>query len=510
MDFRIIKTVISREYSTRVKKKSFLVTTFVVPILFAAFIVGITYIMGNTKQRKQDVAVVDQSGIVFSHLENTDRLTFADYSLSDPDSLKADLDAIGKDVLVVISPLDTVSKSVSVSAYSGKPLGVEFTSGLAVKVDKAVEEYRVRQYGIDNLSKIMEEVRSDVKINEYTLGEDGKESVSESGIYMIVSMLLGIIIWMFIVMFGGQVMSSVIEEKNSRVVEVLISSVKAVDLMFGKIIGVALVALTQFMLWIVLSVVLVSVAGAFIGQDMLKDISSNPQMMAQTMGVSPEQLSALNLGQAGGSVAVDLSAGDSASAITASSPAAAGDSALASASADSLSAAADIPSATADSLSAATPAEQDDLSVIIGTLANIPWTRLIISFLLYFLLGYLLYASLYAAIGSAVENEGDAQQLQMPVTIPLLIAYFIILMAFQNPDSQLVVWGSLIPFTSPIVMLARIPYGVPMWQLALSLVLLLLTFIACAWASAKIYKAGILLFGKKTTFKDLWKWLKMK
>ena len=496
MDFRIIKTVISREYSTRVKKKSFLVTTFVVPILFAAFIVGITYIMGNTKQRKQDVAVVDQSGIVFSHLENTDRLTFADYSLSDPDSLKADLDAIGKDVLVVISPLDTVSKSVSVSAYSAKPLGVEFTSGLAVKVDKAVEEYRVRQYGIDNLSKIMEEVRSDVKINEYTLGEDGKESVSESGIYMIVSMLLGIIIWMFIVMFGGQVMSSVIEEKNSRVVEVLISSVKAVDLMFGKIIGVALVALTQFMLWIVLSVVLVSVAGAFIGQDMLKDISSNPQMMAQTMGVSPEQLSALNLGQAGGSVAVDLSAVDSASAITASSPAAAGDSALA--------------SASADSLSAAAPAEQDDLSVIIGTLANIPWTRLIISFLLYFLLGYLLYASLYAAIGSAVENEGDAQQLQMPVTIPLMIAYFIILMAFQNPDSQLVVWGSLIPFTSPIVMLARIPYGVPMWQLALSLVLLLLTFIACAWASAKIYKAGILLFGKKTTFKDLWKWLKMK
>ena len=505
MDFRIIKTVISREYSTRVKKKSFLVTTFVVPILFAAFIVGVTYIMGNTKQRKQDVAVVDQSGIVFSHLENTDRLTFADYSLSDPDSLKADLDAIGKDVLVVISPLDTVSKSVSVSAYSGKPLGVEFTSGLAGKVDKAVEEYRVRQYGIDNLSKIMEEVRSDVKINEYTLGEDGKESVSESGIYMIVSMLLGIIIWMFIVMFGGQVMSSVIEEKNSRVVEVLISSVKAVDLMFGKIIGVALVALTQFMLWIVLSVVLVSVAGAFIGQDMLKDISSNPQMMAQTMGVSPEQLSALNLGQAGGSVAVDLSAGDSASAITASSPAAAGDSALAPAAGDSA-----LAPASADSLSAAAPAEQDDLSVIIGTLANIPWTRLIISFLLYFLLGYLLYASLYAAIGSAVENEGDAQQLQMPVTIPLLIAYFIILMAFQNPDSQLVVWGSLIPFTSPIVMLARIPYGVPMWQLVLSFALLLLTFIACAWASAKIYKAGILLFGKKTTFKDLWKWLKMK
>ena len=466
MDFRIIKTVISREYSTRVKKKSFLVTTFVVPILFAAFIVGITYIMGNTKQRKQDVAVVDQSGIVFSHLENTDRLTFADYSLSDPDSLKADLDAIGKDVLVVISPLDTVSKSVSVSAYSAKPLGVEFTSGLAVKVDKAVEEYRVRQYGIDNLSKIMEEVRSDVKINEYTLGEDGKESVSESGIYMIVSMLLGIIIWMFIVMFGGQVMSSVIEEKNSRVVEVLISSVKAVDLMFGKIIGVALVALTQFMLWIVLSVVLVSVAGAFIGQDMLKDTSSNPQMMAQTMGVSPDQMQAL-----GGTTATLGAAADS---------------------------------------TAAVAGEPDEMSVIIGTLVNIPWVKLIVSFLIYFILGYLLYASMFAAVGSAVENEGDSQQLQMPLTIPLMIAYFIILMAFQNPDSGVVVWGSMIPFTSPIVMLARIPYGVPMWQLVVSIVLLLVTFFGCAWLSAKIYKVGILMFGKKSTFKDLWKWLRMK
>ncbi|MGN1215286.1 MAG: ABC transporter permease [Candidatus Cryptobacteroides sp.] len=480
MDFRIIKTVIAREYTTRVKKKSFLVTTFIVPVLFAAMIVGVTYIMGNTKQRRQDVAVVDQSGIVMSHLADTDRLTFSDCSLCNPDSLKTNLEGIGKDVLVVVSPIDTVARTVAVSAYSVKPLGVEFTSYVSANVDEAVEEYRVRQYGIENLSKIMDEVRSDVKVNEYTIGEDGKESVSESGIYMIVSMLLGIIIWMFIVMFGGQVMSSVIEEKNSRVVEVLISSVKAVDLMFGKIIGVALVALTQFMLWIVLSVVLVSVAGSFIGQDMLKDLSSNPEMMAQTMGVSPEQLSALNLGS--GAVPQD-------------STLALADSSL----------------AVADStVAVAAPQAQDELSVILSTLSNIPWTRLIVSFLIYFLLGYLLYASLYAAIGSAVENEGDAQQLQMPVTIPLQIAYFIILMAFRNPDSQVMVWGSLIPFTSPIVMLARIPYGVPMWQLVLSIALLLATFIACAWASAKIYKAGILLFGKKTTFKDLWKWLKMK
>ena len=232
MDFRIIKTVISREYTTRVKKKSFLVTTFVVPILFAAMMVVVFLIMGNTKERKMDVAVVDQSGIVMSHLESGDRVTYTDYSSEVPDSIKAHLKDYGKDALVVVSPLDTVKKTVSVQAYSKDPLGVEFTGGLSDKVDDAVEEYRIAQYGIDNLPQIMEDVKSNVKVTEYTLDESGKENVSESGIYMIVSMLLGIIIWMFIMMFGGQVMSSVIEEKSSRVVEVLISSVKAVDLMF--------------------------------------------------------------------------------------------------------------------------------------------------------------------------------------------------------------------------------------------------------------------------------------
>ena len=212
MDFRIIKTVISREYSTRVKKKSFLVTTFLVPILFAAMMVVVMYIMGNTKERKQDVAVVDQSGIVMPHLTSTDRVTYEDFSSEQPDSIKNRLSSLGKDVLVVISPLDTVEKTVSVLAYSKDPLGVEFTSGLRGMVDDAVEEYRVRQYGIENLSQIMKDVKSHVSVTEYTMDESGKETLSESGIYMIVSMVLGIIIWMFITMFGAQVMSSVIEE----------------------------------------------------------------------------------------------------------------------------------------------------------------------------------------------------------------------------------------------------------------------------------------------------------
>ena len=462
MDFRIIKTVISREYTTRVKKKSFLVTTFVVPILFAAMMVVVFLIMGNTKERKMDVAVVDQSGIVMSHLESGDRVTYTDYSSEVPDSIKAHLKDYGKDALVVVSPLDSVKKTVSVQAYSKDPLGVEFTGGLSRKVDDAVEEYRIAQYGIDNLPQIMEDVKSNVKVSEYTLDESGKENVSESGIYMIISMLLGIIIWMFIMMFGGQVMSSVIEEKSSRVVEVLISSVKAVDLMFGKIIGIALVALTQFLLWIVLTVVLTSAASMFMGKDMLKSFSGDPQMMAQTVGMTPDQMEAI-----GGVVA-----------------------------------------ATDTTAAEVIDGQPDGLQTVMSTLSNIPWTKLIISFLIFFILGYLLYASLYAAIGSAVESVEDTQQLQMPITIPLMIAYLVILMAFQNPDSPVVVWTSMIPFTSPIVMLARIPYGVPMWQLVLSIALLFFTFVGCAWLSAKIYKVGILMFGKKSTFKDLWKWLK--
>ena len=477
MNFRIIKTVIAREYLTRVKKKSFLVTTIIVPVVFAAAMVALGFIMSSTKERKQSVAVVDRSGIVMSHLENTDRVSFEDFSTQNPDSLKNNLEAVGKDVLVVVSPLDTVKKTVSVQAYSKDPLGVEFSSRVSSEVNEAVEEYRVQSYGIENLSRIMDEVRSDVSLTEYTLDDDGNETVSESGVYMIVSMLLGIVIWMFIMMFGGQVMSSVIEEKTSRVVEVLISSVKAMDLMFGKIVGVALVALTQFFLWIVLTMLLVCGATAIAGEDVMKNFSaSNPEMMAQTMGVSAEQMQSLT------------------GVLPAADQAAASDQAAA---------------AGAAAVKSAGQAAPSEMSVVVSTLMNIPWTKLVVSFLIYFILGYLLYASMFAAVGSAVENEGDAAQLQMPITIPLVIAYFIILIAYQNPDSGVVVWGSMIPFTSPIVMLARIPYGVPMWQLVVSIALLLATFVGCAWLSAKIYKVGILMFGKKSTFKDLWKWLKM-
>ena len=459
MNFRTINTVIAREYLTKVKKKSFLLTTFLVPVIMAAAIVVMVLVMTKVGDRAQSVAVIDQSGIAMPYLVSDGANTYVDFSGEDPESFKNRLEEFDMDVLVVVSPMDTASKSVSVQAYSRKPLGVDFASSVGSKVDDAVEAYRISSYGIDNLGQIMKDVRSDVKVTEYTLDDSGKETVSESGIYMAVSMILGIFIFMFITLFGSMVMSSVIEEKASRVVEVLISSAKSTELMFGKIIGVALVALTQFLLWIILTLVIVTAVSGFFG-DRLKTLSDPQQITQMTQGMGVDAGALENLGVA-----------------------------------------------AADTASVAAPAG-GEMGVVVTTLANIPWGTLIVSFFLFFIFGYLLYASLFAAIGSAVENEADTQQLQIPLPIPLMVAYMIVFVAFRNPDGPVAFWGSIIPFTSPIVMLARIPYGVPFWQLALSIVLLILTFVACAWLSAKIYKVGILMYGKKSTFKDLWKWLK--
>lgn len=454
MKLRNINVIISREYLTRVKKKSFLLTTFLVPVLFAAMCILPSVIMFMAKDTDKKVAVVDQSGIVMPYLVDTDAVDYEDYSTEPVDSMKLRFDELGLDALVVVSPLDSVQRSVTVASYSAKPLSMELKEGVQSKVNDAVEDYRLALYEIGDLKQIMEDVKSDISMSTYTLDESGEEKITSSEVYMIISMLLSIIIYMFIAMFSGMVMQSVIEEKSSRVVEVLVSSVKATELMFGKIIGVACVALTQFFLWIILTLVLVGGFSAFVGFDSLM---GDPAQTEQMMEMAQMQMGGVDMAEM-----------------------------------------------------TETMAEEEGMGAVLSTLKDIDWVQMILAFIIYFALGYLLYASFFAAIGSAVENEADTNQLQMPVTVPLLLAFFIAIYAFNAPDSPIVWWGSMIPFTSPIVMLARIPFGVPMWELVLSIVLLLATFAACGWASAKIYKIGILMFGKKTTFKDLWKWLKQK
>lgn len=442
MKTRNIGVVIRREYLNRVKKKSFLVITFVVPVLFVALCCLPTLIMLNTKEAAKEISVIDRSGIVAPALADNETVTFIDKSDDDVDAVKALVAAGESDALLLISPMDVDEKTVNAETYSLKPLGIDMTENLNRQINDAVEGYRVSSYGIEGLQEIMDAVKPHIKLRTITLDEDGGETISESGVYMMVSMLLGMVIFMFVTLFGGMVMSGVIEEKSSRVVEVLVSSVKSIELMYGKIIGIALVAFTQFLLWIVLALVLFVAAGAFLPPELMSSVTADPAALA---GV--------------------------------------------------------------DGLTEAVPSET---GIVLSTLANLPLVKILVSFILYFIFGYLLYASLYAAIGSAVENEGDSQQLQLPVTIPLMLAFFIALYAFKAPDSALVFWGSMIPFTSPIVMLARIPFGVEIWELALSLAVLAVTFVICAYISSRIYRVGILMFGRKSTFKDLWKWFKQK
>ena len=451
MNLHTIGIIIRREYLNKVKKKSFLFTTLLVPILVAVFTIGMIFLVMNTKEKTKTIAVIDDSAICLPYLQDSEIIHYVDCSGMNLDELKAGLDGLGYDGALSISSIDTVAKSFTADIYSNKAFGLELTESVNNRLDKALEDYRVASYNIEGLSQIMNEIKANVKLRTYTISADGEDKVSEAGVNSLVSMILGIVIFMFVTLFGSMVMSAVIEEKSSRIVEVLVSSVKATELMFGKIIGIALVALTQFLLWILLGGVIIGAGSKFLGEKMLNN--DQTEMIAS---------------MAGGSGAIQMDA----------------ISVLAS--------------------------QDNELGVALDTLRNLPWAQIIFAFVIFFVFGYLLYASLFAAVGSAVENEGDTQQLQLPLTIPLMLAYFIALYAFKAPDSSVAFWGSIFPFTSPIVMIARIPFGVPIWELILSFVLLALTFCVCAWASAKIYKVGILMYGKKSTFKDLWKWLKQK
>lgn len=451
MNLRTIGVIINREYSTRVKKKTFLLTTFLVPVLLALCGVAMGVMMVNVKEKTKTVGVVDESGIVMSYLKNSEQISFQDMSSEPLDTVKARLADLGLDGVLSISKIDE-QKNLQASFTSVKPVGMGVTATMSRYIDDALEDYRIRSYDIDGLEEIVNSVKADVPIRTFVLDEKGGEKVSESGVNSILSMVLGIFIFLFITMFGSMVMTAVVEEKTSKVVEVLISSVKATELMFGKIIGVALVALTQFFLWIVLSIVLLSAGMGIIAPKMMDTVDAQSIVAGLPEGTNQF-----------------------------------------------------------DAMTAVLSQSDSELGDVVGTLAGLNIGQLVLYFIVFFVLGYLLYASLFAAIGSAaVDNENDTSQLQMPVTIPLMIAYFIALYAYNAPDSAVALWGSMIPFTSPIVMLARIPFGVPGWQMLLSIGLLVVTTIACAYLSAKIYKVGVLMYGKKTTFKDLWKWLKQK
>jgi len=439
--------IIKREFLIRVKKKSFLIMTILTPLLLASFMVIPALISSMSSGDIRNIMVIDKSGIAEQYFINSNEYIFTFDKNADIDEIKKNFSEKGIYAVVDISSLDA-EMNASVTSFSTKQLGVDAKRVIARSVEQALEDNKLAQYEIAGIDEILKNIETNVSVKSLVLTEGGNEKTGMVEVYMGISYVSSLLIYFFIFMFGSMVMRGVIEEKTNRIVEVIISSVKPFQLMLGKVLGIGSVALMQFLIWVVLTVGILFGVSAVMGPD-IGSMAANSTMVDGNMvagGVSSEELA----------VAI----------------------------------------------------ESSKIDELLSVVADLPLARIIIAFMFYFLLGYLLYASMFAAIGSAVDNEADTQQLIMPVTLPLIFGIFIMVHTFQYPDSPLSFWGSIIPFTSPMVMVARIPFGVPVWELALSIGLLALTFLFMTYVSSKIYRIGILSYGKKATLKDLIKWLK--
>jgi ABC-2 type transport system permease protein len=447
-----IPLIIRREYMTRVRKKSFIIMTLLTPLLFALIFIIPALVMSNKDKDFKKIAVIEDGSDLFKDvIPNTEDTEF-DYlsgvRLNDIKNTFSDMGYYG--VLYISPQLITTPNAIQLISKKQPPIGLlDHISG---SLEKEIERQKLLAYNIENLDEILRSINTSVKVQTIKMDEKGETKETSTGVSMALAYIGGFLMYMLVFMFGAMVMRGVIEEKTNRVVEVIVSSVKPVQLMLGKIIGIALVGLTQFALWVVLTMAIVMVVKSnILPKDTMEQIQQLPQTFAD---------------------------------------------------ADQATAAA--------GTAAASEVQFTELQQILANAMNQPWGLIIFSFIFYFLTGYLLYASLFAAIGSAVDNETETQQFMLPVTIPIILALVVAMGTMQNPESSLSFWFSLIPLTSPIVMMARIPFDVPAWQIALSMVLMLLTILGSVWMAAKIYRTGILMYGKKSSYKELWKWLTYK
>ncbi len=438
-----IGIIVKREFNERVRKRSFLVTTILTPLLFVGLIGGMFAMMSLKTGKTKNIEVIDNSGFVGGRLESGKSLQYipTDRTL---EQINADhADTWG--VLVIGGDVMTNPNSVQLYTYSSSTLDTE--TAISRAISDIVEAEKLKSYDIENLPQILDEVRTNVQIKAYKVDDAGAEKESSSVLAMGLAYVFGLLMYMFVLLYGVQVMNGVIEEKNSKVLEVIVSSVRPFQLMMGKIIGIALVAVTQFVIWVaVIGIFVVAMLKFMVPADIMQAAA------AMSGGMSPDMPGAMQ-------------------AMT------------------------DNPEAVA-ALS-----NMMDLSYL---------GQMLITFLFYFVGGYLLYAAMFAAVGSAVDNVQDSQQFQMPVTLPLILGLIGMVNAMQDPGGSLAFWFSIIPFTSPMVMVARIPYGVPGWELALSAGLLVATFMVMVWLAGKIYRVGIFMYGKKPSFAELMKWVTYK
>lgn len=427
--------IIKREYLTKVRNKSFIVMTFLSPLIMIALITLVAYLSQLNNDKIRIITVLDDSGLVNNLFENTEHTTYhilENTSLSEAKGLVKEIGSMG--LLHIANPTSINDVSNHIKFYSDDSPSIALISGLEGQLEQRLTDIKLQENGVDvtmiNASKIHVNIAQESFSGQKTSKIDGLMKLIFGG-------LAGYFLFMFIIIYGNMIMRSVIEEKTSRIIEVIISSVKPIHLMLGKIIGTSLAGITQFFIWLVLGGLLLTIISAVFGvhiqrpdQDLMDQALANPQLGMQA---------------------------------------------------------------------------QD----IFNAFNNLPLANLITAFLLFFIAGYLLYSSLYAAIGAAVDNETDTQQFMLPIIMPLILAVYIgFFTVIEDPHGTVSTIFSFIPFTSPVVMLMRIPFGVPLWQQLVSLLILIATFMFTVWFAAKIYRVGILMYGKKPTYKELMRWIK--
>lgn len=436
-----ISIIIQREFNERVRKKSFIITTLLMPLLMVALMAAPALIMQFSRGDEKRIAVIDESGLVAPRLESDEELRFEPTDLTTEEARRTLTDRFG--VLRIGGDILENPSDVKLYANSSSSLSVE--SSITDQIERILEAEKLKRYNIDNLQQILDEVKTTVTLQTFRNDKSQEEEThaQSSTVATVTGYVLGFILYMFLLIYGQMVMQSVIEEKNNRVLEVMVSSVRPFDLMMGKILGIASVAVVQVAIW---GVLICGIGAAVMPHLMPSDVMASAQAMQQGMpdaaaasGMDPEMLQAV-------------------AAIT-------------------------------------------DLGYIV---------RIFVCLLLFVFGGYLFYSAMFAAVGSAVDNVQDASQLQTPITLPIILALLMMFAVIRDPNSQMAFWFSMIPFTSPVVMMARIPYGIPLWEIILSLVILYASFTAMVWFAAKIYRVGIFMYGKKPTFKELYKWMRYK
>lgn len=432
-----IGIVIKREYLERVSKKSFIFTTILMPLFMAAIMIAPALITMFSTPELKHIAVIDDSGIIAPTLKNGDGVEFI--SINDPIEVAKANDSI--DGILVINR-DILTSPTGVTLYTHDASSMLIEQNITSQIEKTIEDNRLKNYNIENLDQIINEVDADITLTTYRINEEAEDSTSSSTLSYIIGMIMSLLLYMFLLLYGQLVMTSIIEEKNNRVLEIMVSSIKPGQLMMGKILGIGSVALTQVLIW---GIIIVSMS-AYVLPSIIP---------AEIMG----EVNAFNAG----------------------------------------------------SLNAATANNDIEILQALSIISNVGYVVNIFVYLILFLLGgFLFYAAMNAAIGSAVDNVQDASQLQSVVMIPIILGLVMSMSVINDPNSTFATILSMIPFTAPMTMMTRIPFGIPTWEIITSLIILYLSFVGMVWLSAKIYRVGILMYGKKPSIKELIKWVKYK